>query len=82
MSGDHDHPRGVLRFQVAAGKAMVDNVFDEIHIVLSGCMAKCTRCHAIKNMEEFGLRVMPSGIIRNQAQCTPCRNESSPTPVQ
>ncbi len=47
-----------------------------IRIVLCGVMAACTKCRDTKPIEEFGLRVMGDGTIRNQAQCTDCRGES------
>lgn len=33
----------------------------------------CPKCEKEKRMEDFGLRKMPSGEIRNQSWCKKCR---------
>lgn len=42
-------------------------------VVLTGAMFHCTECGSLKGAQEFGLRHMVDGIVRNQAQCKACR---------
>jgi hypothetical protein len=46
-----------------------------VQVILTGASFECTKCGAVKPGSEFGLRVMPGAIIRNQPQCIPCRGE-------
>lgn len=43
-------------------------------VVLVGAMFHCSFCGALKPADQFGLRLMEDGTVRNQAQCGPCRN--------
>lgn len=45
-----------------------------VRVVLKGAMFQCTCCEQVKPGSEFGLRRMPSGEVRNQAQCNACRS--------
>ncbi len=57
-------------------RGRLDVTFENVRIVLCGVMAACTKCQEVKNIEEFGLRTMGDGAIRNQAQCADCRGGS------
>ena len=46
-------------------------------VVLTNSAFQCTACGKWKPGEEFGLRKMKDGIIRNQAQCKKCRSKYS-----
>jgi len=46
-------------------------------VVLHGAQFTCTACQNTKPASEFGLRRMSNGIIRNQAQCIPCRSRKA-----
>lgn len=41
---------------------------------------RCPRCHKMKPFAEFGARTMPSGVIRNQPQCSTCRSKKISPP--
>jgi len=41
---------------------------------LAGCKFDCTHCLRTKPAADFGMRTMPDGSIRNQAQCKVCRS--------
>lgn len=69
MSSEYDLPRDRLEFVVE----QLDPAPPAV-IILSGVMAVCTSCKAIKPMSEIGLRIMEDGTIRNQSQCTVCRS--------
>jgi len=43
-------------------------------VVLTNARFRCTHCGQWKPASMFGLRKMADGLIRNQAQCKPCRN--------
>jgi hypothetical protein len=47
-------------------------------VVLLGAWFTCTRCGAIKPASSFGLRLTSDGYVRNQAQCTRCRDLPRP----
>lgn len=42
-------------------------------VVLTGARFKCTHCGKVKPASHFGIRKMPDGVYRNQAQCIECR---------
>jgi hypothetical protein len=42
-------------------------------VVLVGAMFHCTNCEALMPADQFGLRFMGDGTVRNQAQCASCR---------
>jgi len=42
-------------------------------VVLTNARFKCTHCGQWKPGSHFGLRKMPDGKVRNQAQCQGCR---------
>ena len=44
----------------------------EVH--LRNAYFRCTKCRRLKGASHFGLRRMKSGVVRNQAQCKPCRS--------
>ncbi len=37
--------------------------------------AECSKCHRVLHLEYFGVRLMADGVLRNQPQCSECRNE-------
>ena len=59
-------------------KKVRDTVSHEAGVVLKGAKFFCTECKKWKPASRFGLRQMPNGVIRNQAQCIKCRSESAP----
>lgn len=43
-------------------------------VVITNARFRCTRCRQWKPASVFGLRKMPDGKVRNQAQCSGCRS--------
>ena len=44
-----------------------------VRVVLTHGRFQCTKCRRWKPAQAFGLRTMPDGTVRNQAQCKSCR---------
>jgi len=49
-------------------------------VALTNAQFQCTACGHLKPAENFGLRRMKDGIIRNQAQCKKCRSKYQKKP--
>jgi hypothetical protein len=49
-------------------------------VALTNAQFQCTDCQKWKPAEDFGLRRMKDGIIRNQAQCKKCRSKYQKRP--
>lgn len=44
-----------------------------VRATFTHCYFQCTKCGEIKPVSEVQLRRMPTGEVRNQPQCTACR---------
>jgi hypothetical protein len=44
-----------------------------VRATLTHCYFQCTKCGELKPVSEVQLRRMPTGEVRNQPQCTACR---------
>ncbi len=46
-------------------------------VILRNSYFRCTKCRRLKGGSHFGLRRMKGNVVRNQAQCRPCRSRRS-----
>lgn len=54
-------------------RGIVKKKAGNVEVVLRGAYFHCTKCNTIKPADQFGLRKMGDGTVRNQAQCSACR---------